>query len=760
MANPDQPVLAQKYRLIGQLQAGGMGSVWIAEHLHLSSLVAVKLMGRDVAATAAGTERFLLEARSAASLRSPHVVQILDYGVHEGTPFIAMELLEGESLGARLQRDGRFQSWEKAELILRQIARAVAKAHDAGIVHRDLKPSNIFLVRNEEEEIVKLLDFGIAKTTSARLNAAPGNHTRTGEFLGSPIYSSPEQLQASKALDHRADIWSLGVLAFECMVGRPPFVSDTLAGLVLAICMSPLPVPSEHGPVPPGFDAWFARTCARDVVERFQSVREASSELRRLVAAASGGRVSTSEMLEGMASGTERIPALPESVPAVAGPPSSAPTDPTVRQGRLLLPEGGPVAPLLPAAQPSPAALPWQLAAQRAETQAGLGEPPGAARRRLSRAPLLLGLSLLVAVPSLPLALRALASRSAAGLDAGRPQSAPAGPAVTSATPAVPAEVVEHAAPRGIQGDAPESSDTPPTGEIATLGTTNGLPSTGAVEPAIAEPPVVQPTLQGQPPADAPPPASAMATSPATPEPLPAASPSTASEPTAPPREEPASLPPANAPASVNTPPIAPRVDAPEPAQRAAKSRTPARSGAPDVPARAPAGRTKQARLTITASSTASVFLDGLPLGTTPIENVALEPGEHEVTFVHDGERSTQRVQLRDGEHKRVAFQPAAGDGLDEAAVQRTVRRYGAAVREECWEATLRERRDTEPSSARITATITVEPSGRVRSVATSGAPEAYPELPYCIEDEVRTWVFPSAPGETVVNVPFVFVSE
>src|SRR5688572_24230878 len=190
MSNPDQPVLAQKYRLIGQLQAGGMGSVWVAEHIHLNSLVAVKLMGREVAATAAGTERFLLEARAAASLRSPHVVQILDYGVHEGTPFIAMELLEGESLGARLQRDGRFQSWEKAELVLRQIARAVAKAHDAGIVHRDLKPSNVFLVRNEEEEIVKLLDFGIAKTTSAKLNVAPGNHTRTGEFLGSPGYSS------------------------------------------------------------------------------------------------------------------------------------------------------------------------------------------------------------------------------------------------------------------------------------------------------------------------------------------------------------------------------------------------------------------------------------------------------------------------------------------------------------------------------------------------------------------------------------------
>jgi hypothetical protein len=154
------------------------------------------------------------------------------------------------------------------------------------------------------------------------------------------------------------------------------------------------------------------------------------------------------------------------------------------------------------------------------------------------------------------------------------------------------------------------------------------------------------------------------------------------------------------------------------------------------------------------------VFLDGIPVGTTPIEDVALPPGEHEVTFEHDGERSTQRVKLRAGEHKRVAFQPAPGDGLDEAAVQRTVRRYSATVREECWESALRSRSPRSPGSARITATITVEPSGRVRSVVTSEGPDTFPELPYCIEDEARTWVFPSAPGETVVTVPFVFMTE
>src|SRR4051812_4128434 len=227
MQHSGPPILAEKYRLIRQLEAGGMGSVWLAEHVHLHSLVAVKLIAKEVAASRAGIQRFLHEARTTASLHSPHIVQILDYGVHEGTPFIAMELLEGESLAARLRRDGPFRNWREAELVLRQVARAVGRAHDAGVVHRDLKPGNIFLVRNEEEEIVKLLDFGIAKMTASPSNTVLASNTRTGEFLGSPSYASPEQLQSSDTLDHRADIWSLGVIAFECLLGRPPFVSDT-----------------------------------------------------------------------------------------------------------------------------------------------------------------------------------------------------------------------------------------------------------------------------------------------------------------------------------------------------------------------------------------------------------------------------------------------------------------------------------------------------------------------------------------------------
>lgn len=276
-----QRVLGAKYRLVRPLVAGGMGTVWIAEHLNLRSAVAVKLLSRELAETEEAEQRFLREACTAASLRSPHVVQILDHGVDAGTPFIVMELLDGESLGSRLQREQRLGP-AQTERIVRHVARAVGRAHEAGIVHRDLKPSNIFIVANEEEEIVKVLDFGIAKISDG-WTSAQAARTRTGTFLGTPGYVSPEQAEGASNIDHRTDIWSLGVIAFECLLGRPPFVAESFGSLLLAICSRSLPVPSEQGPVPRGFDDWFARACARAPEQRFQSAREAAQELRRVL---------------------------------------------------------------------------------------------------------------------------------------------------------------------------------------------------------------------------------------------------------------------------------------------------------------------------------------------------------------------------------------------------------------------------------------------------------------------------------------------
>jgi serine/threonine-protein kinase len=275
----EQDVLAGKYRLIRELGRGGMGTVWSAEHLTLRSMVAIKVIDPAIAERPDATARFLREARAAAALRSPHVVHIMDHGMDDDVPFIAMELLDGESLTNRLKRVGRLSPKETA-LVSTHIARAVGRAHEAGIVHRDLKPDNVFLVRNDEEEIAKVLDFGIAKTTEG-LHTTAGGNTDTGALLGTPNYMSPEQAEA-KPLDHRTDIWSMGVIAFECLLGHRPFVSQTMAGLVLAICTRPLPVPSRSGPVPAGFDEWFARACAREPSQRFSSAKEAATELRQI----------------------------------------------------------------------------------------------------------------------------------------------------------------------------------------------------------------------------------------------------------------------------------------------------------------------------------------------------------------------------------------------------------------------------------------------------------------------------------------------
>jgi eukaryotic-like serine/threonine-protein kinase len=281
MPSPPSPtVLAGKFRLVRKLGEGGMGTVWQADHLVLNSKVAIKVLGPEVAQDSEALARFLREAQSAASLRSPHVVQILDHGVDQGQPYIAMELLEGESLAERLIRDGTLSPVETSRIIT-HMARALSRAHEAGIVHRDLKPDNVFLVRNDEEHLAKLLDFGIAKATG-KLTSGIGRATRTGTVMGSPYYMSPEQAEGLKTLDHRTDIWSLGVIAFECLLGHRPFDGESVGGLVLAICTRPMPVPSKFGKVPSGFDRWFAKVCARDLKHRYGSAKQAAADLREL----------------------------------------------------------------------------------------------------------------------------------------------------------------------------------------------------------------------------------------------------------------------------------------------------------------------------------------------------------------------------------------------------------------------------------------------------------------------------------------------
>jgi serine/threonine protein kinase len=272
-------VLGGKYRLVRPLGRGGLAAVWYAEHLTLHSPVALKII--DPVASddhEESLQRFLREARAAAALRSPHVVQILDYGVDQDLPYIVMELLEGESLEQRLERQQRLGIEETARVI-KHVARAMSRAHEAGIVHRDLKPANIFLVPNDDEEIVKVLDFGVAKATTIALGSSVVvGATPVGALLGTPHYMSPEQAEGNRALDHRTDLWSMGIIAFECLLGDVPFKGHSLGSVITSICSRPPPIPSSVGRVPAGFDVWFLRACARSPSARFESARQMADE--------------------------------------------------------------------------------------------------------------------------------------------------------------------------------------------------------------------------------------------------------------------------------------------------------------------------------------------------------------------------------------------------------------------------------------------------------------------------------------------------
>jgi eukaryotic-like serine/threonine-protein kinase len=272
-------IIRGRYRLEELLGRGGMGSVWRAEHLELGSKVAVKLLEAGVGSDERTLTRFSREARAASALKSKNVVQVLDHGIDEGRAFIAMELLIGESLRARIARTNGMVAVEALRFIT-ELLRAIHKAHEGGIVHRDLKPDNVFIVK-DEPEFVKVLDFGIAKIQENDLDVSAGSMTQTGMMIGTPYYMSPEQAQA-KEVDHRTDLWAIAIIAFEALTGKRPFFGDSFGELVISICTSPVPIPSSFTKVPRGFDEWFVHGTQREPARRFQSAREMADELARI----------------------------------------------------------------------------------------------------------------------------------------------------------------------------------------------------------------------------------------------------------------------------------------------------------------------------------------------------------------------------------------------------------------------------------------------------------------------------------------------
>ena len=241
--------------------------------------MAIKLLDPNYAGTEVA-RRFLREARASAQLRSLHVVQILDHGLHGMVPYITMELLEGETLAARLDR-GTSLPPETLAHLFGHIAKAVWKAHNAGIIHRDLKPSNVFIVHGDDpdEQIAKVFDFGIAKVARPAGSAPATGVTQIGTLLGTPAYMSPEQARGS-TIDHRTDLYSLGILACEALTGQVPFDSDDLGDILRAAVTGDLLKPSSLGPVPQGFDGWFAKSTALEPADRFSSAKEQAAALQ------------------------------------------------------------------------------------------------------------------------------------------------------------------------------------------------------------------------------------------------------------------------------------------------------------------------------------------------------------------------------------------------------------------------------------------------------------------------------------------------
>jgi serine/threonine protein kinase len=281
-------VIAQKYRVVAKIGEGGMGTVYEVVHTGTGRRLAAKVLtGAGLDGGQEAVARFEREARTAGSIDTQHIVTVVDTGTDGATghPYMVMELLGGEDLQQLVDRSGALAPL----LVVRIVAQAcvgLQKAHERHVIHRDIKPANLFLAKQEGDAVVvKLLDFGIAKVKADPLGNAGENAglTRTGNLLGSPLYMSPEQTQGLKTMDHRSDLWSLGVVMYEALCGRPPHVEETIGQLILSICARPTPPVQQFAPwVPPEIAEIVDRALRIKPEERFASAADMLAALREV----------------------------------------------------------------------------------------------------------------------------------------------------------------------------------------------------------------------------------------------------------------------------------------------------------------------------------------------------------------------------------------------------------------------------------------------------------------------------------------------
>jgi serine/threonine-protein kinase len=283
-------VLNQRYRIEYMIGRGGMGTVYAVRHQHTDEKLALKLLHPALAENDSAVQRFRTEVRAPVRIESEHVVRVVDADICtelESVPYMVMERLVGHDLRSELKRRGALPAGEVV-LYLKQVARALDKAHAKNIVHRDLKPANIFVLKREDgSPLVKVLDFGIAKLT----DDAAKELTVAGQVFGTPWYMAPEQARGELGrVGPATDLWALGLIAFQLLTGQNYWTADGMAALVAQICYESMAPPTQRAPhLGPLFDLWFARACNRDPSQRFSTAKDMVDELAQSLGVATAG---------------------------------------------------------------------------------------------------------------------------------------------------------------------------------------------------------------------------------------------------------------------------------------------------------------------------------------------------------------------------------------------------------------------------------------------------------------------------------------
>ena len=529
---PVGTIISQRYRVEKILGRGGMGAVYSVQHVNTGELLALKLLHPALAENAQAVERFRVEARAPVRIGSDHVVRVTDADVSPelgGVPYLVMEQLTGRDLGSELKRRGALPAGEVC-LYLRQVARALDKAHAMGIVHRDLKPANLFLTRREDgSPLVKILDFGIAKLA----DGVSHDMTQDGTIFGTPWYMSPEQASGkAKQVGPPADLWALGLITFRLLTGQNYWTAEGMAALIGQIVYEPMEPPSRKAPhLSPRFDEWFAKACNREPDQRFRNAAEMVQTLAQALgvnhlqptygpdmslsgySAAAG---TSQPSMPSMAS----MPSMP-SMPSLSGMPGgpgasqpsqpSQPSLPSLSQHPMHLSQtpGSFSAASVPVPMPPPSASPAVPASPPSQgTAAPTVMPAKPVKPASALGPILAGIGIAVVIAGGVAgfffwrsgAIGGAAAANGLPADQASPTaSASADPAPTTSASAEPAPTASAAASAPATSAPAKTATTPTAAKTSTVTVPPKPTGTGASTAATTPKPTAKPTATAAP---------------------------------------------------------------------------------------------------------------------------------------------------------------------------------------------------------------------------------------------------------------------